>query len=114
MTRMAGGGGSNGLRAQGGARPYGGLLSTTGDNVVVAGIAGKRLRLLWVAFIPKGDNTTDNLITISFEDATENLYVGYALAHWEPFVGAVGKGIVVNLENVQPVAVTLHYDVLNA
>ncbi len=114
MSRAAGGPASNGLRYAGGLTAFAQLMSTPGATTVVAGVPLRRIRLLWVAFIPKGENTLDNLVTVHFEDSAENLYLGYALAHWEPFVGAVGKGIVVELESNQPVAVTLHYDVVNA
>ena len=81
MSRAGGGAAGNGLRVAGGAHSYGGLLSTMGENTVVAGIPSRRLRLLWIAFIPKGENTADNLITVRFEDSADVLYLGYALAH---------------------------------
>lgn len=114
MSRAGGGGGPNGLRYVGGLSSYAAVVSTAGDNLVVPGTPGRRTRLMWVAFIPAGDNTNDNLVTIKFEDASDGLYVGYALAHWEPFISQPGKGIVVNLATGEDVAVTLHYDTVKA
>lgn len=114
MSRAGGGAAGNGLRAAGGLSSYAEVLNTSGDHLVVAGVAGRRTRLLWVAFVPAGSNTADNLVTIKFESAASGLYTGYALAHWEPFVSAVGKGIVVSTATSEPVAVTLHYDTVGA
>lgn len=75
--------------------------------------AGKRIRVLWVAFVPSPDNTTANLVTVSYPTTGKTLYVGYAMAHWQRFDdGATNEAVHIGLANTQPVAVTVHYEEL--
>ena len=96
-------------RRFGGAKlAYSGLL--TGSHTITPS-AGKKISLLWVAFVPSPDNSTANLVQVGFDGDTP-VYTGYALAHWERFDGAVGQNLIVTLANSQPVAVTVHYEEL--
>lgn len=96
------------------ARRFGGsklafssLITATTD---ITPTTGKSIRLLWVAFVPNGDNASSNLVTIGFVGSGVNLYTGYALAHWERFDGSVNTKLRITLANAQPVAVTVHYE----
>lgn len=93
-------------RYAGGKTPYAKSL-TASENINLTN-ALNHFEVYWVSFIPDPDNTAANLITIAFSDGTV-LYKGWAIAHWELFVGAVGSNIVITLENAQPVAVNIHY-----
>lgn len=91
-------------------KTYAQLVSASG-NTDITPTVGKRIRVLWVAFVPSSDNATSNLVTISHPTTVVNLYVGYAMAHWQRFdVGAVNEVLRINLANAQPVAVTIHYE----
>lgn len=90
-------------------KSYAALLSASGNTDIVP-TSGKRIRVLWVSFVPNGDNTAANLVTVSYPIAGKTLYVGYAMAHWQRFDdGAVDEHLRINLANTQPVAVTIHY-----
>ncbi|UTI65621.1 hypothetical protein NBH00_05270 [Paraconexibacter antarcticus] len=101
--------GTEDLRFAGGKSSFAAVLSTAGDNAVIAPAAGKRIRVYWVAFIPSSDNASANLVTVGWPSTAVNMYIGYALAHWEVFTGAINEPVNVNLANAQPVAVTIHY-----
>jgi hypothetical protein len=98
------------VRYAGSKSAYAAVLSTAGDTAVVTPGATQKVRLVWVAFVPNSDNTAANLVTVKF--GSTNLYVGYAMSHWEVFDGAVGQALTVNLANTQPVAVTVHYQLI--
>lgn len=99
------------FRYSGGKLSYASVISTSGNNVVITPTVGKSVRIFWVAFIPNSDNASANLVTVKFT-AGATLYVGYALAHWEVFTGAVNDTVTVNLQNAQSVAVTIHYQLI--
>ncbi len=99
------------LRFAGGKTAYAAVLSTAGGTVAITPAAGLRVRVVWVAFIPNSDNTAANLVTVSLGSTV--LYIGYAMAHWEAFTGAVNGTVTVDLSNTQPVAVTIHYEVIS-
>jgi hypothetical protein len=91
----------------------GGKLAFSNELVASQNIVpttGKRIRLLWVAFVPNPDNTAANLVKIGFVGAPSFLYTGYALAHWEKFEGGVDVPLRITLATNQPVAVTVHYE----
>lgn len=86
-------------------------LLTASTNIIPT--PGMRIRVLWVAFVPDPDATTSNLVTISYPDSGVDLYCGFALAHWQQFDdGAVDEVLHIELENTNPVAVTVHYQEL--
>lgn len=113
MSRGAGSGGSGNQSANryvGGKKPYGALLTSSGEHIVATpSEPTRRIECGWVYFVPSSDNDNANLITVRFEDAVENLYCGYASSHWEPFVGLPGKSLLVITSTAEAVAVTIHY-----
>ncbi len=95
-------------------RRFGGSKLSDGGNYTattdITPTAGMAMRLLWVAFVPNSDNTAANLIDVRFVGAAKPLYVGYAMAHWERFDGALNTALRITLSNSQPVAVTVHFE----
>lgn len=96
---------------------YGTVITTAGDHDAITPPSGERIRVLWVAFIPDADNAASNLVQMGFGTtggsiAGQPKYVGYAMAHWEPFTGTVNQSFIINTETVEPVAITVHYEVL--
>lgn len=92
-------------RFAGGLTPYAAVLTA---SATITPAAGKYLKVKWVSFIPNPDNVAANLVTIGFA-AGSTLYVGYAMAHWEMFVGSVNQVLNITLGTSEPVAVTIHY-----
>lgn len=86
----------------------GGTVAVAGNTTIVTPAAGKKLRVVWVSFIPDADDTDSNLVTVSFTGG-QVLYVGYAVAHWEVFEGATNEALRINTQNVSRVAWTVHY-----
>jgi hypothetical protein len=99
---------ANALRFGGGKQAFAQVISGAGDTLVIPAVAGARIQVLWVAFVPSSDNAAANLVTVRFA-AGPTMYVGYAMAHWEAFVGSTQQGVVVSLQTGEPVAVTIHY-----
>lgn len=100
------------LRYSGGKTPYSAILSTSGDTIIHTPASGKAITLYWIGIIPNSDNSTANLVTVQFGatgGSPTQLYSGYALAHWEPFTGAVNQTLVVNLGSSQAVSVNCHF-----
>lgn len=100
------------LRYSGGKTPYSAVVSASGDTVIHTPATGKAITLYWVGVIPNSDNGSANLTTIQFGatgGSPTTLYSGYALAHWEPFTGAVNQPLVVNLASAQAVSVNAHF-----
>lgn len=96
-------------RFSGGKTSYAAVLSASGDHTVITPTAGKRIQIYWIAFVPNSDNTISNLVTVKLSVSAINMYIGYALAHWELFTGAINEAVTINLTNTQPVAFTIHY-----
>jgi len=97
-------------RFGGGKSSVGGTLSAAGDNVILTPPAGKAITVFWVSIIANPDDTASNLFTVKFSSGTV-LYVGYALAHWEPFTGPVDATLIVNLANTNQIGYAVHYTV---
>lgn len=100
-------GASQDLRYTGGKIPVSGVVSTAGDNVIATPAAGKRIRLVWISFIPNSDNTAANLVKVKLSALQP--YTNYAMSHWEVFTGEADAPLILNLANTQPVAYTAHY-----
>lgn len=98
-----------GGRYTGGKSSYGVVVAAANETILLNPAPGNYLVVYWVAFVPDSDNATTNLVTIKFDGGT-TLYVGYALAHWEPFEGAVDQNLIVDMEAADPVAITVHYE----
>lgn len=102
-------------RFSGGKLPYVTTLAASGNTTLITPTLGNRLQVYWVSFVPSSDNTSANLIRIGFGtsggsiDAGQELYRGYAMAHWELFTGLVNKSIIVNAATIEPVVITIHY-----
>lgn len=92
-------------RYAGGLTPYAKVL--TGNDTITPN-AGKALQVNWVAFVPDSDNTSANQVTVGFNGGS-TLYIGYAIAHWEPFVGNADQALNITLANAQPVSVMIQY-----
>lgn len=92
-------------RYAGGLTPYAKVL--TGNDTITPS-AGKALQVNWVAFVPDSDNTSANQVTVGFNGGS-TLYIGYAIAHWEPFVGDADQVLNITLANAQPVSVMVQY-----
>ena len=99
--------GSPDLRYSGGKLAVSNVLAASGDTAIATPAAGKAIRLVWIAFVPNGDNTAANLVTVKL--GALRPYTGYALAHWEAFTGPVDAPLILNLANAQPVAYSAHY-----
>lgn len=100
------------LRYGGGKSPYSATIAAAGNTTVITPATGKRIELLWVSFIPNADNAAANLVRIGHGPAssiTVQAYEGYALAHWEPILGAVNARVIVNLATAEPVSLNLTY-----
>jgi hypothetical protein len=97
-------------RFAGGKIAYAAVVSAAGDTTVVTPTAGQKVRLVWVSFLPRSDNTAGNLVTVKL--GTVPKYIGEALAHWELFDGGLGEALTVNLANAQPMAVNIHYQLI--
>lgn len=83
-------------------------VSASGDTTLRTPAAGKAITLYWVSAIADPQASTNPVITIKLGGVT--VYVGYAIAHWEPFVGAANDILVINLNSAGTnVAVTAHY-----
>lgn len=93
-------------RYGGGKKPYAAELT---GNASITPALGKRLEIFWVSFIPRKTNAAGNLVTMKFQGAAETCYIGYAMAHWEYFIGDVDQAFQILLETAEPVAVTVHY-----
>lgn len=83
-------------------------LAVAGDTVLIDPAAGRRIRVYWVSAIPNPDNGSANLVQFKF-GANPSFYASYALSHWEVFDGGIDENLIVNLQNAQPVAITVHY-----
>ena len=70
---------------------------------------GQKLRLLWVAFAPNPDAEELTPITVGFEGDAEQLYSGYAMAHWQIFEGEEDQALEIILGSTVPVSITVHY-----
>lgn len=92
----------------GGKTPVCATVTASGDTVVHSPAAGKAVRLWWVLAVNDPDEATSPLIKVSI--GALECYRGYAIAHWEPFEGAAGEDVVVNLSGAASVAVTLHLE----
>lgn len=93
-------------RYGGGKVAYTGVVTSIGDTVVITPTAGKSIQVFWVYTLTNPDAAT-TLITISIGSMA--IYKSYGIAHWEPFTGAVGDSVVINLSVGSDVAVTIHY-----
>lgn len=82
----------------------------TANDQIVPSVAGKAIRVVWVSVLPADDNTAPNPVTIKFNGATDNLYTGEIIGHWESFEGGVDEPVDILLTNVQPVDVNIHYE----
>lgn len=95
-------------RYGGGKSSVCGTVSTAGDTTVVTPSAGNRITLYWVSAIADPQTSTNPVITIL--QGSTCRYSGYAVAHWEKFVGGIDEPVVVNLSTGgTTVAVTIHY-----
>lgn len=83
-------------------------LSVAGDTVLINPAPGNLVRVYWVSAIPNPDNSSANLVQFRF-GSNPPFYASYALSHWEMFDGGVDEDLIVNLQNGQPVALTIHY-----
>lgn len=96
-------------RFGGSKNAYAGVISSSGDHAVITPASGKRIKVVWVAFVPNSDNDAANLVQIKFQNGSV-FYTGYAMAHWEIFVGPTNSPVIVNTATVEPVAITIHYE----
>ena len=96
------------LRFSGGKTSYSDTLVTAGDNTVITPASGKRIQVFWVHVIPNSNNDSANLVAVKFAGGI-TMYTSYVISHWEPFTGGVDQAVVVNLQNTERVAVTIHY-----
>lgn len=99
-------------RYAGGKTGIGATLTTVGDNVIVTPPLGQSIRLVWISIIPSSDNLAANLVKVKFGAGGTPFYIAYALAHWEPFQGAVNAPLIVNCQTAEAVSVTAHYRVV--
>lgn len=93
-------------RYGGGKQSYAALVSTAGTTTLVTPAAGKALEVYWVYALANPTSETAALITLTLGDP---IYVGYAISHWEKFVGPVNAPLTVTLGASVGVAVTIHY-----
>lgn len=96
-----------GLRFSGGKITKTAQVVTPGNTTIHTPASGKAIKLFWVSALNDPDQSASPLIIFKF--GANEIYRGYALAHWEVFTGAVDQSLVVNLDSTGDVAVTIHY-----
>lgn len=94
-------------RYSGGKTAVGATVTASGDTTIVTAGGAQVLTLYWISAINDPDEATSPLIKVKI--GTTEVYRGYALAHWEKFVGAAGNNLIINLDGAASVAVTAHY-----
>lgn len=99
-------------RYAGGKTGTGATLTTAGDNIIVTPPLGQAIRLVWISIIPSPDNLAANLATVKFGPSGTPFYIAYALAHWEPFTGAMNAPLIVNCATAEAVSVTAHFRIV--
>lgn len=99
-------------RYSGGKTGIGATLTASGDNIIVTPPLGQSIRLVWISIIPSPDNVAANLVKAKFGAGGTPFYIAYALAHWEPFQGAVNAPLIVNCATAEAVSVTAHYRIV--
>lgn len=88
---------------------YAGTITASGNTLLVAPSAGKRLRVVWVSAIPSPDNANANRVRFKFGSDGDALYESYAVAHWEAFDGLADEAFYINAQTAEAVSVTVHY-----
>lgn len=96
-------------RFSGGKTAFCTTLTAAGDNTVLTPTVGTSLRVVWVSAIPSSDNSAANLVKFKFGTGGTPFYIAYAIAHWEPFQGAVNTSLVVNCATSEAVSISVHY-----
>lgn len=81
-------------------------VTASGDTTIWTPASGKKLRVFWVSAINDPDQSQSPKIILKF--GTNEIYRGYAIAHWEIFDGAVDQALVCNLDQAGDVAITVH------
>lgn len=82
-------------------------VTASGDTTILTPTAGMALTVYWISAINDPDETTTPLVKVKI--GSTEIYRAYAVAHWEPFTGAVNASLVINLDGAASVAVTAHY-----
>lgn len=82
-------------------------LLTASDSITPS--AGKKLMVTWIQVIPATSNSSDNLVTISFDGDPDNLYTVYALGREAVFIGDADQALDIQLETSEKVTVNIHY-----
>jgi hypothetical protein len=98
-------------RRFGGAKlAYSAAVSAAGATTLITPPAGQRVAVVWVYAMPDPNQSAIPDITISV--GAVDIYRGYALAHWERFVGGVDDIVTVTLDIAIKTLVTVHYELL--
>lgn len=85
-------------------------VTASGDTTILTPTSGQKIRVYWVSAINDPDATASPRIRIGFNGASDYLYNGYAIAHWEVFTGNTNQALVCNLDEANgAVAITVHY-----
>lgn len=91
-------------RFGGGKEPVAAVITAAGDNLVRSPAVGNALRVYWVSAVNIGVGNP----VIRVKLGSKTLYCAAAIQHWEPFEGAVGEGLTVNLSEASSVPFTAH------
>lgn len=104
------------FRYGGGKTAYVQTIASSGNHDALTPPAGGRIRVFWCTAIPNSDNAAANLVNLGFGAPggaiTTPLYRSYALSHWEVFTGDPDEAFIIATATSEPVAVTVHYQVL--
>lgn len=99
-------------RYGGGRQPTTGSRSTAGVSTIVSPALGKRIKTYWVSVIPNPDNSSAVQFVVRYAGG-DTIYRGFAVSHWETFVGPVDAALEIETMGGGEVAWTVHYEEIN-